>query len=251
MAISAEAPQKTSNMVPSGESWFFTGMACTMLVLATVAFLPSILHPAERRAPLTVLAATHGILFFAWLVIFAIQSRLIAVHKIALHQRVGSAASLVFCVMIPLSYQTSIAMVRRGFDLSGDLRIDHDPLYELVFPLGDLLTFTLLASAAILNRHRPEIHRRLMLFANIALMPAPLAHLIGHSPRLSALPRSVIMIPITIFLIAAVAREFLRAKHVHPLTITLAVAMFLSGPIRAGVIGPSLAWHRLASWLAR
>jgi hypothetical protein len=66
-------------------------------------------------------------------------------------------------------------MVRRGFDLSGDLRIDHDPPYETVFALRNLLIFSVLVIAALAYRHRPEIHKRLMLFANIELMPAPLA----------------------------------------------------------------------------
>jgi len=29
-------------------------------------------------------------------------------------------------------------MVRGGFDLSGDLRIEHDPIYESIFPLVSL-----------------------------------------------------------------------------------------------------------------
>ena len=70
-------------------------------------------------------------------------------------------------------------MVRRGFDLSGDLRIEHDPLYEFVFPFGDLLLFTVLVTAAIAYRRQPELHKRLMLFANIALMGAPLAQTLG------------------------------------------------------------------------
>jgi len=37
--------------------------------------------------------------------------------------------------MIPLAYTTTVAMARRAFDLSGDLRIDHDPLYESIFQL--------------------------------------------------------------------------------------------------------------------
>jgi len=96
--------------------------------------------------------------------------------------------------MIPLGYLTSIAMVRRGFDLSGDLRVDHDPAYEVVFPLGDLFTFVVLLTAALSYRRHPDMHKRLMLFANIALMPAPLAHLIGHVRWLAALPGAIIVI---------------------------------------------------------
>jgi hypothetical protein len=41
-------------------------------------------------------------------------------------------------VMIILGYMVAIAMARRGFDLSGDLKIQADPLFALVNPLGRL-----------------------------------------------------------------------------------------------------------------
>jgi hypothetical protein len=221
------------------ERWFFNGMALTMLAVAVAGFLPSIVHTAGRRAPISPLAAAHGILFFAWLIIFLVQSRLIATGHVALHRRVGVAAGFVLAMMIPVGYATTAAMVRRGFDLSGDLRIDHDPLSESIFPLGDLLMFTLLAIAAIAYRRRPEIHKRLMLFANISLMGAPLAHFIGHARWFAAMPGVIIMIPISMFLIAAVARDYRLTRRVRPLTLGLAIAMFLFGPLRANVFGPS------------
>jgi len=233
------------------ERWFFTGMALAMLAVAVAGFLPSIVHTAGRRAPISPLAAAHGILYFAWLIIFLVQSRLIATGHVALHRRVGVAAAFVLAMMIPVGYATTAAMVRRGFDLSGDLRIDHDPLFESIFTFGSLLVFTVLAIAAIAYRRQPDIHKRLMLFANIALMAAPLAHFIGHTPRLAAMPGVIIMVPISVFLIAAVARDYWLTRKVRPLTLGLAIAMFLSGPLEANVFGPSAAWHRIASWLVR
>jgi hypothetical protein len=56
--------------------WFFTPTAITMLVLAAVGFLPAILNTAARRAPLSLLAALHGIVYFAWPLIFLLQARL-------------------------------------------------------------------------------------------------------------------------------------------------------------------------------
>ncbi len=233
------------------ERWFFTAVACSMIVVAMAGFLPSLVNTAGRRAPLSPLAAAHGIVFCIWLGIFLVQARLIANRHIAIHRRVGIVAGLVAAVMVPLGYETCISMVRRGFDLSGDLKAEHDPAYEVVFPLGDLFLFAVLVTAAIACRSRPNMHKRLILFANIALMPAPLAHLIGHVPRLAAMPGGIIGIPIALFLVAAVAREFLMLRRVHPLTWGIAAGMFLSGPLRAGVVGPSAAWHSIVNWLAR
>jgi hypothetical protein len=90
-----------------------------------------------------------------------------------------------------------------------------------------------------------------MLFANIVLMGAPLAHFIGHIPRLRALPGVIIMLPISAFLIAAVARDYWLARRVRVLTLGLAITLFLSGPVRAGLIAPSATWHRIVAWLVR
>jgi hypothetical protein len=226
-------------------------MAVSMLATAIAGFTPSLVYPAGRHAPLSVLAAVHALAFFLWLVIFLVQSRLVATGHLTWHRRVGSASVFVLILMVSLAYATTAAMVRRGFDLSGDLRIDHDPVYESVFPFCNILIFSVLVIAALANRHRPEIHKRLMLFANIELMPAPLAHLIGHTPRLASLPAAIIMIPISMFVIAAVARDFLLARRILPLTWGLATLRMFSGPLEAGLIGPSAAWHHFANWLAR
>jgi len=242
---------------PFVERWFFTGMAIVMLAVSIAGFVPAIVNPAGRRAPLSLLAAAHGIVFFAWLLLFLIQSLLVATRRVASHRRLGLASAFVLALMIPLAYAATVAMVRRGFDLSGDQKIElHprsgflDPYNASIFNFGDLLLFTFLVVAAICYRSRPEIHKRLMLFANIALMGAPITHVLGHTAQLLLTPANV-MIPFSMFLLAAAARDYLVAKRIHPLTAGLAIAMFASYPIRGILIGPSPGWHRFASWLAR
>ncbi len=231
------------------ERWFFTGIALAMIVTCLAGFIPSIAHPAGRRAPISVLALAHGVVFFAWLLLFLVQSRLVATRHIMLHRRFGLASILLLMLMIPLAYMTTIAMIRRGFDLSGDLRIDGDPAYGAVFALSNLLIFSALAILALVYRRRPELHKRLILFANIELMPAPLAHLIGHTPSLASLPGGIIMIPICIFVIAALARDLLTVRRIHPLTWTLGILRIISGPLEAGPIGTSPAWHHFINRL--
>jgi len=118
------AADQTHPIDPSGERgfcrWFFTGMAILMLVTSTASFAPAILNPAGRRAPLSLLGAAHGIVFLAWLVLFLVQVLLVESRRVAWHRRLGLASAVVLLVLIPLGYSVTIAMVRRGFDLSGD-----------------------------------------------------------------------------------------------------------------------------------
>jgi hypothetical protein len=182
------------------ERWFFTGMAIAMLVISLAGFVPAIVNPVGRRAPLTFLAATHGIVFFAWLLLFLTQSLLIVKGHARWHQSLGFTSIGLLALMIPLGFETTAVMVRRGFDLSGDQHIvshPHGPasldVYQAsIFNFGGLLLFAFLAVAAIYYRRRPEIHKRLMLYANISLMGAPITHLIGHNPPLVLTPPAVL-----------------------------------------------------------
>jgi hypothetical protein len=232
--------------------WFFAGMSLAMLTVAVAAFIPSIAHPAGRRAPVSLLVAAHGAVFFTWLLIFLVQSSLVATRRIIWHRRLGVASIFVFALMVPLAYTTTIATVRRGFDLSGDLRlsIGSDVMHEAVFPIFNTLIFAVLVILALVYRRRPEIHKRLMLFANIELMPAPLAHFIGHSPMLAPLPGVIVMIPISIFVFSAVGRDLLVARRIHPLTWGLATLRMVSGYLEAGPIGSSAVWHHSVGRLA-
>jgi len=105
------------------------------------------------------------------------------------------ASTFVLALMLPLGYEATIAMTRRGFDLSGDQHVDLHPqvgqsltldaLTALVFNFCYLSAFAALTIAAICYRQRPAIHKRLMLFANIELIGAPMAHLLGHANLLA------------------------------------------------------------------
>lgn len=234
--------------------WFFPGMAILMLATSITGFAPAILNPASRRAPLSPLAAAHGLVFFAWLILFLAQSLLAANRRLAWHRRLGLTSIFVLALMVPLGYRATVTMVQRGFDLSGDQIPAHpsagslDPLGASIFNFGYLFTFTALAATAICFRRRPAIHKRLMLFANIVLMGAPIAHLLGH---LHILTPAAIMIPFGLFLLAAVMRDYLVEKRVHPLTASVAIILFALRPIDGVLIGPSRAWHQLAAWIAQ
>jgi hypothetical protein len=225
--------------------WFFVGMAILMLAISVAGFAPAILNPVGRRAPLSPLAAVHGLVFFAWLLLFLAQSLLAATGRIGSHRRLGLATAFVFALMIPLGYAATVTMARRGFDLSGDQKIvpnppagSLDPLGASIFNFGYLLVFAVLAAGAVWFRRRAAIHKRLMLFANIELMGAPIAHLMGHFDLLTPLS---LMIPFSSLLLAAVARDYLAEKRIHPLTASLAIVLFVFQPIAGILIGPSAA----------
>jgi len=254
--VSAALPKRaaTSHKTHFLERWSFVSVAVMMIATSIAGFVPAILNPGPRRGPISPLAAIHGIIFFAWLLLFLIQSLLIQSGRVVWHRRLGVATACVLALMVPLGYQTTIAMVRRGYDLSGDQlvglpgnNLSLDAQTASAFNLIALVWFTLLAVIGLCFRRRPAIHKRLMLLATIQLMTASVAHLLGHAGALKPGP---IIGSFSPFLLAAVARDWLVDKRVHPLTAALAVISVALLPVEAGLIGPSAPWHRLLSWLA-
>ena len=247
LTSSALTRQSDTAIGPWLGRWYFVAMAVVMIVVAVAGFAPSIIDPSGRLAPLTPLVAAHGIVVFCWLLLFLFQTVLIGSRHVAFHRRMGIIAIVLLTMLAPLSYVVAVQMVRRGFDLSGDQGGTTDPLFGSIFNFVALIEFLVLAGGALGYRRRKEIHKRFMLFANISLMGAPIAHFLGHFGLLSPF---TVLGGSALFFLSAVAGDYFRARRVHPLTAALAILLFLCLPIQA-IIGDTAAWHYFAAWLAR
>jgi hypothetical protein len=226
-------------------------MALAMIATALGGFAPAIFDPASRKAPLTWAVGLHGVAFSAWLALFLAQALLVFNQKVVVHRVLGCVGSGLAGVMLVSGYFTTLAMARRGYDLSGDLIEQFgDPSTVMVFQFGDLLCFGVLVSLGILFRNRPDSHKRLMLLATVgALMPAALSHIIGHSSSLRNLPPVIVLIPYTAFLFAGAVHDRVYRGRIHPVSLWVALLLLIWSNLRAVVIGPSDLWRDFASWL--
>jgi hypothetical protein len=247
LTYSAVTRQSDTTLGPWLGRWYFVAMALVMIVVAVAGFAPSITDPSGRLAPLTPLVAAHGILVFCWLLLFLFQTVLVGSRQVAFHRRMGIVAVVLLTLLVPLSYVVTVHMVRRGFDLSGDQGGKTDPLFGSIFNFVALVEFLVLTGGALVYRRRKEIHKRFMLFANVSLMGAPIAHFLGHFGVLSPF---TVLGGLALFFLSAIAGDYFRARRVHPLTAALAILLFLFLPIQA-IIGDSAPWHHFAAWLAR
>jgi hypothetical protein len=224
---------------------FYTTMGVVALVVALVGFNSTFRGTVTGRAEITPLVHLHGALFGAWLWLFIIQSRLIGSGRVALHRRLGVLGAGLALAMVVVGFTVSIAAAHRGFKIDRA----NDPLGFLVFPLGDLLAFTVLVGLAIWFRKRPMAHKRLMLLATAGtLMNAPLAHLIADFRALDGAPFAIIP-PMILLLFASAVYDKLTLGRIHPVSLWGAIVLLLYNNLRAAAIGPSAAWHSFAAWL--
>jgi hypothetical protein len=151
-------------------------LICGIAILG--GFTPSFFVRSTLMAgavPLRPTVIAHGALFTTWVVLFLTQTALIGVRRRDLHQRLGLASVAV----VP-------ALAAVGILLIGQFEQGHGvepPLTLAVHVLGNggpLSLFVGFAAAGIVWRRRPAVHKRLMLFATLALEPAGFVRLIGY-----------------------------------------------------------------------
>jgi uncharacterized membrane protein YozB (DUF420 family) len=241
------------------DRWFYISMALMMILFSVVAFGPSIIDPSNRNVPLplTPLVLVHAIVSAAWLVLFLAQATLAATGRVALHRRVGVFGVLLTVAFILVGYFALIAEARRGFDLSGDgigrapgLPAAPDP--NLVALLWNFLTFGIVAGLGLWYRHRPAVHKRLMLLAMLGgLTNTPLGHVVGHWPLLQ--PWAGVIFPVTtiVFLSASAIYDRVSQGRIHPVSLWGAILLFVWGGLFFSAIQPSAAWREFATWLIR
>jgi len=225
---------------------FYTAMGIVAFLVAMIGFSNSLAGAVTGSKTFTRLVHFHGALFGSWLVFFILQTRLVASGRIAIHRRLGVLGAVLALSMLVVGFRTAIVAARHGYDL------DHrnDPLGFMIFPLGDLLSFALLVGAALWFRKRPMAHKRLMLMATVgAMLNAPLAHLISTTPALVAITAPIILVPMILLLFASAAYDKLTLGKIHPVSLWVALALFVWGNLRAVAIRPTAAWHAFAGWL--
>ena len=164
---------------------FYGGMGVLLAAVAVAGFAPTFYLRSWFGAPptvggateLTPLAQIHGTVFTGWMVLFIIQTSLIASRRVAVHRRLGVAGVVLAVLMIVVGAMTAIAAARRGAAPPGA-----ESLSFLVVPLMDLVLFAIFVTSAVLRRRDKETHKRLMLLAYVSIIAAGVARLPGVLP---------------------------------------------------------------------
>lgn len=146
--------------------------------------------------------------------------------------------------MIVVGYLTAIHAARAGSSPPG-----WDDKAFLLIPLSSLALFGSFLNAGVLNRDRPDYHKRLMLLATIALLLPALARIV-RMMGLPILPVGVLggLVVINLYLIALIVFDFSRLGRVHPVTLWGTLIFLIVWPTRVE-LGYSSVWQDFAQFL--
>jgi len=156
----------------------YVWLALLMIGISIVGFWENYFGPLVRGTLNAHWAVdVHAAVYTVWLFLFLGQALLISRNRIRRHQTIGRYVGIgwgtgMLIIGLFITLAVIVPSVGRDHEV-GNYAI------SLLGSLEDLVTFGGFFVAGVLYRRRPEIHKRLMVLATVALMGAPVGRLIG------------------------------------------------------------------------
>ena len=218
---------------------FFTTLSFLMLLIVVVGFAPSYFLKGAVFAHLpSLLVHLHGAVFSSWIILFAVQSSLISAGNVRLHRKLGVFGAVIAGLMVVLGVLAPFGTLRRGAELPSFFT----PEAFLIDNVLGILIFGAFVAVAIWKRNNRKVHKRLLLIANVMLLP----------PALSRIP----LVQHHFFLVPVICLGVIGALFVfdlflwrRPLLVTLIGGLMFIGANPVMSVADHSAWgQRLTTW---
>jgi len=189
---------------------------------------------------LPLLLHVHGLVMTCWMVLLMVQTTLVATHRTSVHRRLGVAGGVLAVAVVALGTAVAIYAARNAHAPTGI-----PPLAFLAVPFGDVVVFSALVGAGFYFRRRPELHKRLMLVATIAILPPGIARWPVpwnvHTPLIFFGVADLILIGCVIY-------DYVKTRRLNPAYLWGGLLLIASHPLRLMLAGTA-AWITFAHWI--
>jgi hypothetical protein len=187
---------------------FYVGISLLITAIVIAGFAPQLYASLVLGVERPWILHVHGAVYMGWLALLIAQTVLAARGRIAMHRRVGSFgvayAVLVLILGLVVTFVATVLHIQ-----AGEWTMERGGSF-LPIPLGDMVLFGGFFGAAVAYRRRPEIHKRLVLLASVALMFAG----VGRLWFTDTLPLTLAMWYLPVVL--AMAYDLLTLRRIHP-----------------------------------
>lgn len=227
------------------ERLFYTGMAVVFIITVFAGFARTYyLRPYFGTSSLPPLLHLHGLVFSSWLVLLVAQTSLVAAKRTDIHRRLGILGAVIAVLMVGIGTMTALIRAKMGGAPPGS----PSPLAFLTIPLGDMLVFGILVGAGFYFRRRVDTHKRLMLLATIAILPAATARLpFAFIQQVGPLAFFALA---DLFILACLIYDLVTRRRLHRATVLGGLLIVASQPLRL-LLGTTQAWLTFAAWLTQ
>ena len=118
----------------------------------------------------------HGAVFLGWMALLVVQTSLAARRRTREHMALGRWGFVVGVAVFVLGVVVSIAIIRAGY-ADGEIASMPRALWSASAPLTDIVQFAILLALGWRYRRKVEFHRRYMVLATVAMLPAATARM--------------------------------------------------------------------------
>lgn len=189
---------------------------------------------------LSTLVHLHGLVMTLWYALFFVQVRLVAVGRVGLHRQLGVAGGALAVLVVAVGTVTAITGAALGHSPGPP------PLVFLTIPLGDMVVFTTMVSLGLAYRHRPAIHKRLLLLASVGILTAAIARIQLEALQRGGLP--VFFAATDLCVLVCIGADWLKNRRLHPAMGWGFLFIVASQAFRFWLAGTPQ-WLRFATWL--
>jgi len=245
MTVPAAAanPEAARKFRPS----FFFWMTLAMCFFVFGGFGMTYLFPLTRGTfpPAPPIVHLHGLMFFTWMILLVVQAGLVGAGNVKLHRSLGTYGIAHATVVIYTGILLQLIGSSRGMEMGNSPGSD-----GLYLGLAALIGFILMFTLAIRATRRPEIHKRMILFAMLPVVPPGVNRFWYVALGLDDFfPVVFLYLTLWSMAIAVVVHEWRRTGGISGYSMIGAGWIFLQGMMHEAVVGSEMFDHFAANLL--
>ncbi|MCH7821549.1 MAG: hypothetical protein IIA07_05985 [Proteobacteria bacterium] len=227
-----------------GRSKFFMYASIALLVIVLIGFSPTFYLRTFFDVPaIPTYVYGHGAALTAWFIWFCVQTTAVHKGRVALHRRLGVVGITIGVLVLVSGAAAAIGLAPRLLDKFGNIDADMSRIAAIVWGnIGMLVAFTGFLVAAVLNRHRPEFHKRLMYLASIGILLPAFGRIAGF-PMIDLPQPPLAFAGLLTFLVLLGIFDKTSNGSVHRVTLVGGIAL-LANLIFFGLVLPTTAVGR-------
>lgn len=222
--------------------YFFVTMAVVALAVALTGFATTFFIPvAAGRFHAPAIVYMHGLFAFTWIALFIAQPMMIRTDRFPVHVILGSIGTAVAVAVALTGVAVGLYATKRDL-AAGQGEVAISGLLGNITSMG---MFLALVAAGILNRSRPDAHKRLMLLATLVLIWPAWFRFRHYFPQV---PRPDIWFAVVAadsMIVLAMLRDRLVLGNVHPILLWTGLAIIAEHAFEV-ITFDTTAWRALA-----
>lgn len=194
------------------ERRLFIWLAISIVILVFTGFSRTYyLHSLFKAPNLSIFLHIHGAVMTGWIVLFTVQTFLVASNRTHIHRILGSFGAGYALLVMVMGCTATVLAARR--EVLAHSQFVSGFLTVLALELTQMFLFASLVASGVWFRNRASYHKRVMLLATFCILPNPIVRLFiwaGFGSNIVILSVWAVLVAAVVFL------DSLRNRRLHP-----------------------------------